>query len=442
MVDLPTSPNNREERYLASIAGQSVEVPECPWNRKEAYLDAINGRVESLQDELETLENNPDVADIVDTYADLEAYDTSTLTDKDIIRVLNDETHDGNSTYYRYSTATGEFTYIGTTKQYTDFVGTDGTTAGEAGLVPAPAATDAGKFLKADGTWDDVGTPINVVQTTGTSTTDVMSQNATTSMVYADPETKRYIKISDPDISASTGVSVGNGRVLGFSGRQESILVGTGLIGTGSGTAGGLVLGQYASATGSRSIRIGNSRTSSVGGNTVKSVASGVDSTAIGDDCSARAAGAIAIGGYEAHATQNQTIALGSYSTASGINGSIAIGGGIAASEGTTASGNAAVSIGHSASASQFNSVAIGRGATSAHNGSVALGPLSSTTVAGQVQIGTVNTGIGYNNSNYRLLSGVYDGQSAHDAATVGQLTPAFTNAEFNSIFNTDLTEV
>lgn len=40
---------------------------------------------------------------------------------------------------------------------YSAFTGTDGTTAGEAGLVPAPATTDAGKFLKADGTWDTVG---------------------------------------------------------------------------------------------------------------------------------------------------------------------------------------------------------------------------------------------------------------------------------------------
>lgn len=35
----------------------------------------------------------------------------------------------------------------------TDFVGTDGTSAGEQGLVPAPTATDADKFLKSDGTW-------------------------------------------------------------------------------------------------------------------------------------------------------------------------------------------------------------------------------------------------------------------------------------------------
>lgn len=40
---------------------------------------------------------------------------------------------------------------------YTAFTGTDGTAAGTAGLVPAPATTDAGKFLKADGTWDTAG---------------------------------------------------------------------------------------------------------------------------------------------------------------------------------------------------------------------------------------------------------------------------------------------
>jgi len=34
-------------------------------------------------------------------------------------------------------------------------VGTDGTTDGVAGTVPAPLATDAGKYLRADGTWQD-----------------------------------------------------------------------------------------------------------------------------------------------------------------------------------------------------------------------------------------------------------------------------------------------
>lgn len=179
-------PQDREEAYLANAAGDEVTLPACPWNRKEAYLADIGDRIDDLEEEIETIKDNPDVADIVDTYADLESYDTSTLTDKDVIRVLNDETHDGNSTYYRYNKTTDSFTYIGGSKTYDVFVGTDGTEAGEKGLVPAPATADAGKFLKADGTWDDAGTPINVVQTTGQSTTDVMSQKATTDAITID----------------------------------------------------------------------------------------------------------------------------------------------------------------------------------------------------------------------------------------------------------------
>jgi len=46
-------------------------------------------------------------------------------------------------------------TISATDTTYSDFTGTDGTSAGSAGLVPAPATADAGKFLKADGTWED-----------------------------------------------------------------------------------------------------------------------------------------------------------------------------------------------------------------------------------------------------------------------------------------------
>lgn len=48
-------------------------------------------------------------------------------------------------------------TISATDTTYSNFTGTDGTAAGSAGLVPAPATTDAGKFLKADGTWDTAG---------------------------------------------------------------------------------------------------------------------------------------------------------------------------------------------------------------------------------------------------------------------------------------------
>lgn len=41
---------------------------------------------------------------------------------------------------------------------YNDFIGSDGYNAGEHGLVPAPAINDNNKFLKGDGTWEQVPT--------------------------------------------------------------------------------------------------------------------------------------------------------------------------------------------------------------------------------------------------------------------------------------------
>lgn len=68
-----------------------------------------------LMQMIEALKNSPDVVDIVHTYADLEAYDTASLGDKDIIRVLDDETHNNASTYYRWDKAEGKWDYIGQT---------------------------------------------------------------------------------------------------------------------------------------------------------------------------------------------------------------------------------------------------------------------------------------------------------------------------------------
>lgn len=97
---------------------------------------------------------------------------------------------------------------------YISFTGTDGEAAGTSGLVPAPAATDADKFLKSDGTWATAGggSSVTVVQSTGTSTTDVMSQNATTNMVYADPTTQQLVCIGN-GANAGTRTSSYDGRV-------------------------------------------------------------------------------------------------------------------------------------------------------------------------------------------------------------------------------------
>lgn len=74
----------------------------------------IANRVNELQADIDTIIVSSDVKDVVGTKADLDAYDTSTLGDNDIIKVLADETEDDAQAYYRYSTATGQFTLIGT----------------------------------------------------------------------------------------------------------------------------------------------------------------------------------------------------------------------------------------------------------------------------------------------------------------------------------------
>lgn len=54
-------------------------------------------------------------------------------------------------------------TLSATDTTYNNFTGADGTNAGAAGLVPAPAATDNTKFLKGDGTWAEAGASVVVV---------------------------------------------------------------------------------------------------------------------------------------------------------------------------------------------------------------------------------------------------------------------------------------
>lgn len=372
----------------------------------------------NLQGQIDAISSASDVTDIVGTYADLQAYDTTHLKDNDIIKVLQDESQNDETTYYRWSTSTQTFTLIGEegpyyTKSQTDtllqakqdtltagsnitigsdntisatdttytagtnvsissgnvisatdttytagtglslngtefsadtsvlatqtdlsskqntltagsnitisdntisatdttysaFTGTDGTAAGTAGLVPAPATTDAGKFLKADGTWDTAGggSGPTVVQTTGTSTTDVMSQKAVTSMVYADPSSRQSVRIGDGASSTIYGIAIGS---------NANINVGKSY---------GLALGQGAKVAGNE------------------------------------------------------------------------------------------------------GAIAIGLTAKSGANGSIALGARSNATEQGQLDVGTSMTTYGYNSSNYRLLTGLYDPQSAHDAATKGYVDP------------------
>lgn len=78
---------------------------------------------QDLQSQIDAISSASDVVDVVGTYAELQQYDTSSLSANDIVKVLVDETHDDAISYYRWSGVT--FTYIGSqgpfyTKSETD----------------------------------------------------------------------------------------------------------------------------------------------------------------------------------------------------------------------------------------------------------------------------------------------------------------------------------
>ncbi len=105
----------KTQEYLAALAGEG-ELPEagCCMTTTQSLIYDAAVRVNALDEDVQELKSNPDVVDIVSTYQDLQNYDTSTLTDKDIIRVLSDSTHGNQSSYYRYDATTEQWTYVGT----------------------------------------------------------------------------------------------------------------------------------------------------------------------------------------------------------------------------------------------------------------------------------------------------------------------------------------
>ena len=68
-----------------------------------------------LQGQIDAITSSSDVRDIVGTYTELQNYDTSSLGNYDIIKVLQDSTHNDAMTYYRWviTGGTGSWQYVG-----------------------------------------------------------------------------------------------------------------------------------------------------------------------------------------------------------------------------------------------------------------------------------------------------------------------------------------
>lgn len=119
----------------------------------------------------------------------------------------------------------------------TNFVGTDGQTDGAAGLVPAPLSTDAGKYLKADGTWASIVIPQSGIPTTATfwgASYDSVNNNVdgafTVNSTYSGSPTKldigKYTNGSTPHIrSKGSAIALGGSKVSLTSGGTERLSI-------------------------------------------------------------------------------------------------------------------------------------------------------------------------------------------------------------------------
>ena len=343
----------------------------------------------------------------------------------------------------------------------------------------------------------NVLTNMDVVQSTGTSTSSVMSQNAVTSMVFQDPSTKNRVQIGGSAVGAYS-TAIGSRAQTGFN-AQASVAIGTGYDTTAVDGSFAVGVGVRASVPASRtgSIALGSYSGDNINADGMIDVGSswtgaGYNSsnyrllTGLYDGQSAHDAAtygqvisysAINGAGAPTTATEGKYVGQLYYDTTNEAMYFLktidttttpatytweALGGGptVVQTTGTSTtsvmsqnavtsmvfsdSGNRAririgayassgnedgIAIGKVASLNAAKSIAIGASASATGQESIALGDGSSATQKGQMDIGAAGTTYGgYNNSNYRLLTGLYDGQSAHDAVNLGQLQNAIIN--------------
>lgn len=469
--------DTKTNQYLDIAAnGTRADLPTdtCCETRSQTLIREVAERIMDVEDEVEEIKNNPDVVDIVATYADLQAYDTQHLTDKDIIRVLQDETHDGESTYYRYNKQSDTWTYVGESKQYEDFVGTDGTAAGEAGLVPAPATTDAGKFLSASGLWEEVaGGGVTELTTADynwpTANPDGIALWKLDTGIYKIADgVKQYRSTIDSDSLERLIIAHDNGYQTAFllirgadaSMKYYDVQKSTGVvrsmayIGAPVDALGSTSSVSALSANQGRVLKdlidslviknAGAPTTSTVGtvGKLYEDTTNGdlyicTDATNpyVWEEVGSGGGGPTVVQttGTSTTDVMSQNATTSMVFKDPGTNTRVRIGAGadnVGQIDGVSIGKNAndgiglgksyVVGIGSSAKARAEAAVAIGMASSANGKGSIALGTRAQATSQGEMNIGTDLTSYGYNSSNYRLLTGLYDPQSAHDAATKG----------------------
>lgn len=193
----------------------------------------------ALQGQIDAISASSDVKDIVGTHAELENYDTSTLGNNDIIKVLQDETEDGATTYYRWNASTSSFSLIGEegpyyTKSQTDTL----LNAKQNELTAGSNITISGSTISATDTTYTAGTGLDLtgtefsVDNTVAMKTDIPTvNNATLKIQKNSTDVATFTANSSTDVTANISVPTDTNDLTNGAGFQTASDVQTAIAG-------------------------------------------------------------------------------------------------------------------------------------------------------------------------------------------------------------------
>ena len=448
-----------------------------------ARENADNG----LQGQIDALSAASDVTDVVGTYAELQAYDTSKLKDNDIVKVLDDSTHNDAPSYYRWSTHTHTFTYIGSesasyTKSEADAKFETQTDAAATYATKTALSTGlATKASNADGTTiTDNGTNITTIavkeQNAGTAIKEWVgtaaqyaalgTKDANTIYTVTDEDDVQAIVVDSALSSTSTNPVQNKAVYAALQDKQDTLIAGTNITisgntisATGGGSAnaienestntGAIAVGGYNSTVSSTykgtggTILLGNGakardNNSSYSAVVIGNNAAGANgSTAIGRSANTTYYDKTyntALGHYaDAH---NYGVSVGAY--AKSYTNAVAIGGGTNSNK-TYANGDGAIAIGSKAVAEGANTIQIGTG-TNSTAGTAQIGNYPLLDANGKIPSDRLNmlvTAWGFSSSNYVQGRNLIDFESGTSYDFLWHFTTRTSGTTHSYVFST-----
>lgn len=132
----------------------------------------------NLQSQIDALTSASDVVDVVADYTELSGYDTSKLTDNDLIKVLVDSTHSNATTYYRWSKTNSAFSYVGAEGSYYTKAESDNKFLSKTDAA-STYATQTSVTSALSGKQDVLTAGTGIVISSNTISTDAIRNNAT-----------------------------------------------------------------------------------------------------------------------------------------------------------------------------------------------------------------------------------------------------------------------